>query len=205
MKLDLNTVKPDNTALIVVDMVKDFTDPDGLVFYPMNREILPGIGEAVDFCHDQNVLVIFMQHCYRKGKPERNLTTMRPNCIEGSGGEEIDPMLHVDEVKDYVIKKRRYSAFFGTDLDLVLREHGIKNTVIVGTKTNCCIRATVQDSYFYDYRPIVLKDLVGTNSVEVNEMHLTEIDKYFGTVMTAEEFYHVIRENAVKEKKAHAE
>ena len=45
-------------------------------------------------------------------------------------------MLPVDEEKDYVIQKRRYSGFFGTDLDLVLRENGVENVIIVGTKTN---------------------------------------------------------------------
>ena len=119
---------------------------------------------------------------------------MRPNCIEGSGGEDLDPLLPVDEEKDYIIQKRRYSAFYGTDLDLVLRENHIKNVVVVGTKTNCCIRATVQDAYFNDYFPIVLSDCVGTNSEEVNRIHLTDMDKYFGTVMTAQELCDRIEE-----------
>lgn len=179
---------PEKTALIVVDMVKDFTDPEGLVYYPMNRKILPVIAETVNHCHEAGVLVIYMQHCYRKGKYDRNLETMRKNCIEGSGGELLDPMLPVDEERDYIIKKRRYSAFYGTDLDLVLREHRIEHVAVAGTKTNCCIRATVQDAYFHDYRVIVLRDCVGTNSQEINDMHLEDMDKYFGTVMTSEEF-----------------
>lgn len=196
MRIDPIQIRPSQTALVVVDMVRDFTDPEGLVFYPMNREILPGIARLVERCHQEGVLVIYMQHCYRRGKYDRNLETMRPNCIEGSGGEELDPLLPVDRERDYIIPKRRYSAFYGTDLDLVLREHRVENVVIVGTKTNCCIRATVHDAYFNDYRPIVLSDCVGTNSREVNEMHLTDIDKYFGTVMSAEEFYERLKEDA---------
>lgn len=176
------------TALIIVDMVKDFTDPAGLVFYPQNREVLPKIARALSFCRSRNMLIIFMQHCYRKDKFDRNLVAMRPNCIEGSGGEEIDPFLEVDPVKDYVIRKRRYSAFFGTDLDLVLREHNVRNVVVVGTKTNCCIRATVTDAYNLDYRVVVLSDCVATNSEVVNEVHLDDIRRYFGTVLTTEEF-----------------
>ncbi len=193
MRIDPKEIKASETALIVVDMVKDFTDPDGLVFYPMNREILPTIAKLVDACHEKDIQVIFIQHRYRKDKYDKNLETMRPNCIEGSGGEEIDPLLPVDRKKDYIIQKRRYSAFYGTDLDLVLREHGIKNTVIVGTKTNCCIRATVQDAYFNYYYPIVLSDCVGTDSKEVNQVHLTDIDKYFGVVMTSDELYERLR------------
>ena len=182
------------SALIVVDMVHDFTSPKGLVFYPQNREILPRIAQVVKQCRDSGMTVIFMQHCYRKDKPDKNLTSMRPNCIEGGGGEAIDPMLEVDPVKDYVIKKRRYSAFFGTDLDLVLRENHVENVVVVGTKTNCCIRATVTDSYYLDYNTIVLSDCVATNSDVVNEVHLTDIAKYLGTVMTSEELFAQIRE-----------
>jgi nicotinamidase-related amidase len=176
------------SALIVVDMVKDFTDPEGLVFYPENRVILPRIREVVQNCRERGFVIVFMQHCYRKDKPDKNLINMRPNCIEGTGGEEIDPMLEVMP-SDYVIKKRRYSAFFGTDLDLVLRENGVKEVVVVGTKTNCCIRATVTDAYYLDYEAIVLSDCVATNDPVVNQVHLTDIQKYLGRVMTSQEFF----------------
>lgn len=174
-------------ALIIVDMVHDFTNENGLVFYPQNREILPKIKNLLDICREKGFLIVFLQHCYRKDKFDKNLKNMRVNCIEGSGGENIDPMLCVQD-SDYVIKKRRYSGFVGTDLDMVLRENGIKNTFIVGTKTNCCIRATVTDAYNLDYMPIVIRECVATNSQEVNDMHLEDIRKYLGRVLTMEEF-----------------
>ena len=86
-------------------MVRDFTDPEGLVYYPQNREILPQIKKVLDKCREKDVLVVFMQHCNRKGKVDRKAQAMRPNCIEGTFGIEIDPMLPVDEEKDYVIQK----------------------------------------------------------------------------------------------------
>ena len=171
------------TALIIVDMVKDFTDPEGLVFYPQNREILPKIKDVLDYCRSKNALIIFLRHSYRAGKYDKNLVNMRPNCIENTGGDEIDPMLKVDGEKDYVVKKRRYSGFVGTDLDMILRENGIENTIIVGTKTNCCIRATVTDAYNLDYNAYVVEECVATNSEEVNRMHLEDIIKYLGKVV----------------------
>ena len=177
------------TALIIVDMVKDFTDPDGLVFYPQNRDILPKIAQVLEKCREKGKLIIFLQHCNRAGKVDEKAASMRPNCIEGTSGIEIDPMLPVDPVKDYVIRKRRYSGFFGTDLDLVLRENHIKNTVIVGTKTNCCIRATVTDAFYLNYNPIVVRECVATNSETVNEVHLTDIQKYLGTVVDMETLF----------------
>ena len=174
------------SALIVVDMVYDFTDENGLVYYPQNKQILPNIQKVIDNCRDNGALIIFMQHRYRQGKPDKNLVNMRPNCIEGSGGEAIDKSLTVKD-EDYVIQKRRYSAFFGTDLDLVLREHDIKNVIVVGTKTNCCIRATVNDAYHLDYNVYVVRECVATNDETVNNVHLTDIDKYFGRVVSMDE------------------
>lgn len=184
------------TALLIVDMVKDFTDPDGLVFYPQNREILPKIYKVLDKCREKDVLIVFLAHCNRKGKHDRKAETMRPNCIEGSGGEEIDSMLPVEE-SDYVIKKRRYSGFFGTDLDLVLRENGVRNVIIVGTKTNCCIRATVTDAFYLDYEGYVISDCVATNSETVNQVHLEDIRKYLGHVVDSETLFKMLDEGTL--------
>lgn len=185
------------TALVIVDMVKDFTQPDGLVFYPENQIIVPRIAKVIEEFRKYGVLMIFMQHTYRKDKPDKNLGSMRPCCIEGSGGEEIDPLLPVNPSTDYVIRKRRYSAFFGTDLDLVLRENNIENVIIVGTKTNCCIRATVYDAHYLNYNPIVLSDCVATDSKEVNDMHLHDIRRYLGKVMTSQETEKALKEGTL--------
>ena len=177
------------TALLIVDMVKDFTDPEGLVYYPQNREVLPKIRKVLDKCREHGCLIVFLQHCNRKDKTDRRIASMRPNCLEGTSGIEIDPLLPVDEKNDYVIRKRRYSGFFGTDLDLVLRENHIENLIIVGTKTNCCIRATVTDAFYLDYDGIVVSDCVATNSETVQQVHLEDIKKYLGQVMDSEELF----------------
>lgn len=181
-------MRSNENALLIIDMVRDFTDPQGLVYYPQNRDILPRIREVEDFCRDRGYLIIFAQQCYRADKYDKNLEAMRVNCIEGSGGEDIDDMLYVDTKSDYILKKRRFSAFFGTDLDLILREHDIRNLIIVGTKTNCCIRASVTDANYLNYNVTVLSDCVATNSDVVNQVHLDDIRKYFGDVYSSKEF-----------------
>ncbi len=180
------------TALLIVDMVRDFTHPEGKVFYPKNREIAPKIRELLDACREAGLLVVFMQHRYRKGKPDRNLAAMRPCCIEGTKGIEIDELLRPLE-GEYVIPKRRYSSFYGTDLDLVLRENGIKNVLIVGTKTNCCINATALDSYYREYNAYVISDCVGTDDESTNEIYLRDIGKYIGSVRTSGEIIAMIK------------
>ena len=185
------------SALIIVDMVKDFTDPGGLVYYPQNREVLPKVRRVLEECRRHGLLIIFLKHYYRKDKFDKNLQNMRPCCIEGTDGDEIDPLLEVDPVKDYVIKKRRYSGFVGTDLDMVLRENKVENLIIVGTKTNCCIRATVTDAYNLDYQPVVIADCVATNDETVNQVHLADIRKYLGRVMTSEELFDLLHKGEI--------
>ena len=170
------------TALIIVDMVRDFTDPEGLVFYPENQKILPRIKKVLDESRKHELLIVFLQHCNRKDKVDKKAQSMRPNCIEGTFGIEIDPMLEVDEKKDYVIRKRRYSGFFGTDLDLVLRENEVENVVVVG------------DAFYLNYNPYVIRECVATNSETVNEVHLTDIDKYLGKVIDMNTFSKMLEE-----------
>jgi nicotinamidase-related amidase len=177
------------TALLVVDLVYDFAHPDGLVYYPQNEEILPRVKRLIDKCRESGALIVFVVDSHRAGKYDKELTMVRKHCISGTGGDEIMPILGYNEETDFKIVKRRYSSFYGTDLDLVLREHGIENTIICGTKTNCCIRATVQDAYHLNYNVIVARECVATNSDEVNEVHLTDIDKYFGRVLTLDEIF----------------
>lgn len=176
------------TALMIIDMEYDFTNENGLVYYPQNKEILPKISEVLEVARKKDLLVIFTQHRYREGKIDQNLSTMRPSCIEGTKGIEIDESLQVDYQKDYIIQKRRYSAFYGTDLDLVLRENKIENVILTGTKTNCCIRSTVHDAYYNNYNVYVIKECVATNSDVVNQVHLEDIHKYYGKVVTIDEY-----------------
>ena len=186
------------TALIIVDMVRDFTDPEGLVFYPENQKILPRIKKVLDESRKHELLIVFLQHCNRKDKVDKNNVEFEATLLTsqpvGTFGIEIDPMLEVDEKKDYVIRKRRYSGFFGTDLDLVLRENEVENVVVVGTKTNCCIRATVTDAFYLNYNPYVIRECVATNSETVNEVHLTDIDKYLGKVIDMNTFSKMLEE-----------
>lgn len=176
-------------ALIVIDMTYDFVNPQGSVFYEQNKVILPRIVEVVKKAREENLLIIYIRHSHRKDKYNVKTLTGRKNSLEGTGGDELDPSLPVDEKADYIIKKRRYSAFYYTDLDLILREHDIKKIFIAGTKTNNCVRSTVEDAYHLNYDTFVLGDCVATDSEEVNQIYLNDIHKYYGTVINSSEMF----------------
>jgi len=166
------------TAVIVVDLIEEFTKEEGAIYYPETEAIIPSVKRLLDGARESGCLIVFMQHRYRAHKYDRNLEKMRPSCIEGTKGVRIDSRLEVDEKKDFVIPKRRYSAFFGTDLDLVLREHGVKHLIIVGTKTNNCINATALDAHNLAYDAHVVRECVSTNDPTVQNIYLNDIQKY---------------------------
>ena len=63
---------------------------------------------------------------------------------------------------EHIIKKHRYSGFFGTDLDIILREWGIDTVIISGTTTENCCHATARDAMFRNYRVVFLSDVTAT-------------------------------------------
>ena len=85
----------------------------------------------------------------------------RSVLVDGTRGAEIFFEL-APAPGEHVIKKHRYSAFFATDLDLILREWGIDTVVVSGTTTENCCHATARDAMFHNYRVIFLSDLTGT-------------------------------------------
>ena len=77
--------------------------------------------------------------------------------VQGTWNTEIVPEL-APEPDDVVVEKHRYSGFFGTELDDVLRERGIETLVVVGATTSVCVESTVRDAVFRDYPCLVLED-----------------------------------------------
>ncbi len=85
-----------------------------------------------------------------------------PHCIAGTEGSEIIDELEVAPGGDKIIKKRRYSAFFGTDLDLYLREKGVDEIHLVGVNTNICVLYTAADGRNINYRVIIYEQGVAS-------------------------------------------
>jgi biuret amidohydrolase len=85
----------------------------------------------------------------------------RSTLVDGTKGVEIFSGL-APAAGEHIIKKHRYSAFFGTDLDLILREWGITTVIISGTTTENCCHATARDAMFNNYKVVFLSDATGS-------------------------------------------
>lgn len=182
------------TALIIVDMIFDFTNPEGKVFYPKNEEIINDLAIFIEFSRHHDCSIIFVEHTVKMEDYLAQKVKTRECCIEGSGGEITDIRLNCDRDNDIIIKKTKYSSFFQTDLDKILKENHIENLIITGTKTNNCIFATAIDAYYREYNTIVISDLVGTNDDETNKIYLRDINKYIANVHTKKEVIHMFDE-----------
>lgn len=136
-------------ALLVIDMLNDFVTEKGVLF------VGPQVEKVITFTHDLILhyrrtkdLIIYVCDSHRLDDAEFQL--FPPHCVEGSWGAQIVEKLRPD-AKDLVILKRRFNAFFGTSLDLSLRERGIWELEMVGVCTNICVLYTCAEARMLHY------------------------------------------------------
>jgi nicotinamidase-related amidase len=184
------------SAVLVIDMVRDFTDMElGKVPNAGAARMVPTVAAFVDEARRAGALVIWVIDSHRPGKRDWELENVRAHCEGGTLGVELAPGLE-PMPEDYVITKRRYSAFVGTDLDLILRDNRIERVFLAGTKTNVCIRATAQDAFEQNYRVFVPRECVATDKQHLHDANLEDIGKYLGSVVSVEEALRLLHAEA---------
>src|SRR5439155_1513650 len=130
----------------VIDMLNEFCKPGGAMILPGCERLVPPQTRVLDAARRAGSTILFVVDTHRPNvRQDREFLKRAPHCLEESWGarviEDLDP-----RPEDVYVVKRRYSAFFGTDLDLTLRDLQINTLVIVGVVTNICVRSTVHDA-----------------------------------------------------------
>ncbi len=165
-------------ALLVIDMLNDFIDEEGSLYCgPVVDDIIPVIKDKLDKAREQNVPVIYI--CDNHRPDDAEFDVFEPHCIEGSEGGRIYDEVAPEE-GDVVIQKRRFSGFYGTDLDLTLRERGIQEVELVGVCTNICVLYTAADARMREYEVVVDVDAVASFDEQAHESALKEIENTLG-------------------------
>jgi biuret amidohydrolase len=200
-----DNLDPATTAMIVVDMQHDFVAPGAKLQAPQATEMVPLLVDGLQFCREVGIRVIYTAHVHRSDGSDMGLyddlyapIAERTALVDGTPGADIFKDL-LPAPGEHIIKKHRYSAFFGTDLDIILREWGIKTVVISGTTTECCCHATARDAMFRNYEVVFLSDATGTydyqdfgqGSMSRDEVHrstLIVLASSTADVMTTKEF-----------------
>jgi isochorismate hydrolase len=152
-------------ALLIIDMQN--------YFLPMASPILGNVLSIVEACRSKKVKTIFTRHGHRDIEKDGGmLVEWWGDCILfGTREWEIVDSLTPSET-DPVIDKSRYSAFFGTGLDELLKTGGIEELIITGVMTNCCCETTARDAFVRDYRVFFVSDATATVN---EELHLATL------------------------------
>lgn len=162
--MQINDINPAKTAMIVVDMQNDFVAAGAPMETPAARNMVPKLAEALKSCREAEIKVIYTAHVHRRDGCDMGLfddmhppIASRAGLVDGTPGVDIYPDL-APAPGEHVIKKHRYSGFYGTDLDIILREWGVDTVIISGTTTENCCHATARDAMFRNYCVVFLSD-----------------------------------------------
>lgn len=196
MRADVESLvaHPARTALLVIDMQNDFVLPDAAVPAAGGVEIIPRIAELRERARTAGLPVIFTMEMHRSDGSDFGieLEFEPPHCLEDTPGVEIVDRLQPERGERVIQGKRRYDAFLGTDLDLVLRTSGVENLVVVGVCTDVCVTSTVQHARNLDYRCFVVRDAVAGTSDDRHGAALFCLEHVFAHVGDAEEICRVL-------------
>jgi ureidoacrylate peracid hydrolase len=163
----------EKSALMIIDMQYFFLDPGSPSFTCGGLAILPNLQTMIRAFREVGPPVIYTRHVHHPDGSDAGLTGWwwEGMCKEGTPESEIH-----DEIaprrNEKVVFKHRYSAFYNTDLETVLRGLKVEDLVIAGIMTNMCCESTARDAYFRDYRVFFLAD--GTGSI-TEEMHVSSL------------------------------
>jgi ureidoacrylate peracid hydrolase len=205
-----------DTAVIVIDMQNAYASPGGyldLAGFDISgaAKVIANIKGVLEVARGAGMPVIYFQNGWDPdyveaggpGSPNFHksnaLKTMRARpelhgqlLARGTWDYEL-----VDDLKpqpgDIQLHKTRYSGFFSSQLDSVLRSRGIRNLVFVGIATNVCVESTLRDGFFLEYFGVVLEDATHQAGPEfVQQAALYNIEKFFGWVSSVADFKGVV-------------
>jgi len=165
-------------ALLVIDMLNDFILDDGRLTNGENgKKIISFSQEKIREYRDRGDKIIYI--CDRHEEDDKEFQMFPKHCVVGTKGSEIIKEL-VPKEGDKVIYKRRYSGFFGTELDLYLREKDIREISIIGVCTNICVLYTTADARNLSYIVNIYEDGVASFNMEAHKFALGEMASTLG-------------------------
>ncbi len=181
------TLAGDRAALLVVDMQNFFLDPVSPTYTCGGPVVLPNIQRLLTAFRGAGRPVIFTQHVHHPNLSDAGIMGWwwEGMCLEGSPESAITPEL-APQPGEKVVPKHRYSAFYNTDLETVLRCLRVEDVVICGIMTNMCCESTARDAYYRDYRVFFPADATGSICEEMHLGTLLNLAFGFARITTAQ-------------------
>lgn len=205
-------IRASETALIIIDMQNAYASPCGYLDragfdVSATKPVIEAIQKTIAAARLANIQVIFFQNGWDPAYTEAGgpgspnwhksnaLKTMRRNpelmgslLAKGTWDYDLVDTL-VPQPDDLVIPKPRYSGFFNTQFDSMLRSRGIRNLVFTGIATNVCVESTLRDGFFLEYFGVILADATHQAGPDyLQQASLYNIETFFGWVSSVDEF-----------------
>ena len=191
-KREANTTR---SAFIIIDMENGFIDPASPLCIAGAAATVPALASAIEAAREKGIPVFYVKRIYRPDGSDVENT--RYECwraaenvlAPGSAGpcSIEDPAALAPRPEDYIIIKPRFSAFFQTELDLILRRLGVRNIILTGTTTPNCIRTTAYDGISLDYNVITLEDCCSSQTAAKQRANLEDMARIGVTNIQSEE------------------
>jgi nicotinamidase-related amidase len=183
------------TALVIVDMLDEFVKPNWSPYWvPDATEQIPKIQELIATCRKAEVPIIYTAYKFHEAGIDvprgakyipiyrMDLELLGQIFTKPSVYEEIAP-----EPGDLVLLKPTYDAFYGTKLDLVLKNMDIENVIICGTMTNFCCGSTARAAFMQGYNVVFGSDINSSDDPTIHESELKTLRRGFARIMTCDE------------------
>jgi nicotinamidase-related amidase len=201
-------IEPSRTALLVTDMQNVFVEGSP-VSAPEGPQVLDRLNHLAGFCHEVGIQVIYTAHVVRPdhtnvGILGKIVPPVQAGLIDdGSVSGSLHSGVRMRE-GDILLKKPRYGAFHGTDLELILRDKGIDTLIIGGIATNVCCETTAREATARDFKVIFLSDGTATfglpdlgfgaiTAQEIQRVTCSVISFFYGQVLTVNQVIEKVR------------
>lgn len=196
-------MNPSTSALIIVDMQRDFVEEGRPMEVPMAREKAPAMRELIDASRTAEVPIIFTQHVLFDSfdvsplESSNNPSLLNSGMRAGSDGIEIIPELGATD-NDLYVRKHRYDAFHNTNLETLLNTvrgyRGIDTIMIAGTLTEVCCESTARSAFMRDFKVVFAEDSTGALSSAAQTATTDVISKFFGRVLSNQEIVQALND-----------
>jgi isochorismate hydrolase len=179
-------IDPQRCALLAIDMQN--------YFQRIARPVLKNILKVIQSSRPPNIPIILTQHGHTDPNSDGGMLGQWWGELIVGGTEDWKflPEMKI-EPNDTIIAKKRYSAFFGTDLDKILRSRGIQDLIISGVMTNLCCETTARDAFMRDYRVFFLIDGTATGRSDLHLATLKNLGFGFAYLLTCDELIQMMK------------
>lgn len=172
-------------CVLVIDMLLAFTSPELPLGCDLESQI-QATNDLIRTARDAEVPVVWTTVVYEQAD-ESGLWAQKmaglATLMKGSPATAIDPRL-MRTPEDVVVVKKFASAFFGTDLDRLLRQQAVDTLILAGCTTSGCVRATAVDAIQLGYRPIVVQEAVGDRVEAAHWQSLFDLQAKYADVVS---------------------